>query len=290
VDVPVCLAYTQVYATIKANARTDLSSNHDGRNGDFPSLKLEELSCVTISSGCVLRSEMALRHAFATLAILLGQWQSLAAQAHTAPMLEIHVDTPKWMNGCLDLTVERVNISTQTIYVPEWGRVTFLLSTKLIHDDPSRKDDEFWLPFFGLSDIVTFEADPLAAGSKTTDHFCLPETFAVVNQQRKTRRQVEVRARVKIVASYFPTEQDWRTNKSEQEKHMPTSWRSPSASLEMLLPCLPRSECVDCNASPLITEGEGVVIPDVFQFHKDWNDRGKTLAEALYRTYPACKN
>lgn len=233
---------------------------------------------------------MALRHALATLAILLGQCQSLVAQAHTAPMLEIHVGTPKWVNGCLDLTVERVNVSTQTIYVPEWDRVTFLLSTKLIHNDPSRKDDEFWLPFYGLSDIVTFEADQLAAGSKTADHFCLPETSAVVNQQRKTRRHVEVRGRVKIVASYFPTEQDWRTNKAEQEKHMPTSWRSPYASLEILLPCLPRSEYVDCKTSPPITEGESVPIPDVFQFQKDWNERGKTLEDALYRKYPACKN
>jgi hypothetical protein len=63
---------------------------------------------------------MALKYALATLAILLGQWQSLVAQAHKAPMLEIRVDSPKWVNGCLDLTIERVNVSTQTIYIPDW--------------------------------------------------------------------------------------------------------------------------------------------------------------------------
>jgi hypothetical protein len=234
---------------------------------------------------------MALRRALATLAILLGQWQSLVAQAHTAPMLGIHVDAPRWVNECLDLTVERVNISTQTIYVPEWEGVIFLLSTKLIHNDPSRKDDEFWLPFYGLSDIVSFDAYQLAAGSKTTDHFCLPETSAVVNQQGKTRRQIEVRGQVKIVASYFPTEKDWRANKAEQEKQWPTLWRSPAASLEILVPCLPQSECVaDCRSPPPIIEGERFVVPDVFQFRKDWNERGKALADTLSRKYSACKN
>ena len=169
---------------------------------------------------------MALRHALAILAILLGQRETFA-QARTAPMLEVHVNTPTWVNGCLDLTVERVNTSSQTIYLPEWEGVYFLLSTKLIHNDPSKKDEDIWLPIYGLSDIVTFEARPFAAGSKTADHYCLPETSAVVNQQKKTRRQILVRGQVKIVASYFPTEDDWKTNKAEQEKHWPTLWRSP---------------------------------------------------------------
>jgi hypothetical protein len=234
---------------------------------------------------------MTLRLALATLAILFGQCGSLVAQAQTAPLLEIHVSTPKWVNGCLDLTVERANTSQQTIYLPEWEGVYFLLSTKLIHDDPSKKDGEVWLPIYGLSDIVTFDAHPLGAGSKTTDHFCLPETSAIVNQQHKTRRQVVVRGRVKIVASYFPTEEDWRTKKAEQEKHWPTLWPSPSASVEILLPCLPQSECVeDCKTPPLITEGERVEIPDVFAFQKDWNERGKTLADMLYGQHSACKN
>jgi len=233
---------------------------------------------------------MTLRHSLATLAFVLSQWQSIAAQAPPANMLEIRANTPTWVNGCLDLTVERVNVSTQTIYLPDWQGVIFWLSTKLIHHDPTRKAEEFWLVFYGLSDNVSYDAHQFAAGSKTTDHFCLPETFAVVNKAQKTRRQVVVRGRVKIVASYFPTEEDWRTNKAEQEKHWPTLWRSPSASLEIPLPCLPRPECVDCKAAPLITEGEGVVIPDVFRFDEDWNERGKALADSLYQQYPACKN
>jgi hypothetical protein len=234
---------------------------------------------------------MAPRRALATLAILLGQWQGLIAQAHAAPMLEIHVDTPKWVNGCLDLTVERVNISAQTLYLPEWEGVIFSLSTKLIHNDPSKKDQEIWEEFYGLSDIVYLDTYQLAAGSKTTDHFCLPETFAVVNQQGKTRRQVAVRGRLKIVASYFASEEDWRAYKAANEKPWPTSWRSPSASLEIPLPWSPQSEgTADCTASPPITEGERFVVPDVFQFYEDWNERGKALADTLSRKYSACKN
>jgi len=246
---------------------------------------------------------MALRHALANLAILLGQWRSLVAQAHIAPMLEIHAVAPKWVNGCLDLTVERVNISTQPIYVPEWEGIIFSLSTKLIHDDLRKKDQEFWQEFYGLSDIVYLDAYQLAAGSKTIDHACLPETFAVVNQQGKTRRQVAVRGRLKIAASYFATEEEWRKNKAEEEEQFSTRWHPPlekrlpgtgwrplQASLEISVPCLPQSECAaDCTTSPPIIEGERFVVPDVFQFYKDWNDRGKTSADALYRKYSACK-
>lgn len=206
-------------------------------------------------------------------------------------MLEIHVDTPKWVNGCLDLTVERINISAQTLYLPEWEGVVFSLSTKLIYDDPSKKDQEVWREFYGLSDIVHLDVYQLAAGSKTTGHFCLPETFAVVNQQGKTRRQVAVRGRLRILASYFASEEDWRAYKAENEKRWPTPWRSPSASLEIPLPWSPKFEgTADCTAPPPITEGERIVVPDVFRSYKDWNERGNALSDTLSRKYSACKN
>lgn len=246
---------------------------------------------------------MALRHILVTFAILLGQLQSLAAQAHPAPMLEIHADTPTWMNGCLNLTVERINVSKQTIYLPDWDRIVFFLSTNLTHHDPSRKNEEFWLVFYGISDIVSFDANQLAAGSKTTDHFCLPDKFAVVNQREKTRRQIEVRGHVKIVASYFPTEEEWRKNKAEEEQQFSTQWRPPlekhrpgtgwfplQASVEILVPCLPQSECIaDCRIPPPVTDAEFVAVPDVFRSRKDWNDLGKTVTDALYGEYSACK-
>jgi hypothetical protein len=232
--------------------------------------------------------------------ILLGQCRGLIAQTHTSPMLEIHINAPKWANGCLDLTIERVNTSSQSIYLPEWEGLLILLSTKRIHDDhdPNKKDEDVWLPIRGLSDIVTFDAQPLAAGSGTIDHFCLPETSAVVNRQRETRRQVAVRGRIRIVGGYFPTEEEWRAYKAQREQMLdlphekwPTALLRPrEASSEMLLPCLPQSECVaDCRASPLISEGEQIIVPDVYEFHKDWNDRGKTLAVALDRLYSACR-
>jgi hypothetical protein len=234
---------------------------------------------------------MARRDALAILAILLSHCHSLVAQAQTTPMLEIRVTTPRWVNGCLDLTVERVNTSAQTIYLPEWEAVLFLLSTRLIHDDPSKKDFDVWLPIYGLSDIVSYDAHPFAAGSKTADHFCLPETSAVVNEQRKTRRQVEVRGDIKVVASYFPTEEDWKAKKTEKEKEWPTAWPPPAAMLEIVVPCSPQSQCAtECKAPPPITEGEKVVVPDIFEFHKDWNERGKMLADTLSRQYSACKN
>jgi len=220
-------------------------------------------------------------------------------------MLEIQVNTPKWVKGCLGLTVDRINISAQTLYLPVWEGVIFSLSTKMIHNDPSKKDQEMiWQGFYGLSDIVYLDAYQLAAGSKTTDHICLPETFAVVNQRGKTRRQVAVRGRLKIVASYFPTEAAWRNNKAEEEeqfstrwhppleKHRPgTGWRPLQASLEIPLPCSPQSECpADCTTPPPITDGEFFAVPDVFQFHKDWNERGKALADTLSRKDSACKN
>jgi hypothetical protein len=92
---------------------------------------------------------MPRRHALATLTILFSLWHAFVAQGQTAPLLEIHTNTPKWANGCLDLTVERLNTSPQTIYLPEWEGVLFLLFTKRIHTDPSKKDDDVLLPVYG---------------------------------------------------------------------------------------------------------------------------------------------
>ena len=215
-----------------------------------------------------------------------------ALQPTTAPMLEIHVNTSKWVNGCLELTIERVNTSSQAIYIPEWEGTLFFLSTNLIHNNTSKKNEDVWLPIYGLSDMVNFDAHPLGAGAKITDHFCLPETSAVVNEQRKTRRQVALRGHVKIVASYFPNQEDWKSKKAEKETQLPTPWPPPSASLLIGVPCSPQSQCAtDCKAPPVIMEGERTVIPDVYEFHKNWNDRGKTLADALSRQYPPlCKD
>ena len=212
-------------------------------------------------------------------------------------MLEIHINTPKWADGCLALTVERVNTSPQTIYIFERGGLLILLSAKRIHDDPKKKPADVWLPIYGLSDIATFDADPLAPGSRTIDHLCLPETFAVVSQEKKTRRQVAVRVQVQIVEYYFPTEGDWRASEAQREQmlHQPdkrptTLRRTQNTALEMLLPCLPRSACAaECTTPPLIVESEKTIVPDVYQLDKDWNDRGTMLAETLDQTHSACE-
>jgi hypothetical protein len=233
---------------------------------------------------------MALRYAFATLAILFIQSHTFAAQTPASQMLEIHVNTPTWLNGCLDLTIERVNVSSQTIYLSDWDSFSFSLSARQIHNDRKNEDRDVWLLFYGPNDRVDPDAREFPAGSRTTDHFCLPETFSVVNKQQKTRRQVEVRGRVKIAASYFPTEEEWKASRAEQEKHMPTPWRSPSASVEMIVPCLPQSECVmNCKTAVPIIEGESIVVPDVFRSYKDWNDRGNALSITLDLQHPPCK-
>ncbi len=223
--------------------------------------------------------------------------QSLVAQTHPTPTLEIHIGIPVWTNGCLDLTVERVNTSSQTIYLPQWEGLLILLSTKRMHDDPSKTDEDVWLPIYGLSDNVSFDAQPVAAGSRATNRLCLPGTSAVVNPQKETRRQITVRGHLQIVAGYFSTEEDWRAYKTQREQMLglphekwPTNLLRPwEVSSEILLPCSPTTECgASCNASPLITEGEQAVVPDVYRLRKDWNDRGEALGETLDRLYPAC--
>ena len=233
-----------------------------------------------------------------TILILFGLFPSVIAQTETATMLEIHTNTPKWANGCLDLTVERVNASRQAIYIPERNGLLISLATKRIHDDPNKQHEDVWVPIFGLSDIVSFDAHSLAAGARTTDHFCLPATSAVIDRQKKTRRQVPVRGRVQILAGYFPTEADWRAFKAQREqmfavpqKKWPTVLlRAEEASLEVPLPCPPQPECpADCMTSPLITEGEQTVVPDIYKFYEDWNERGRTLLEELDRSFSGCR-
>jgi hypothetical protein len=57
------------------------------------------------------------------------------------------------------------------------------------------------------------------------------------------------------------------------------------------LPWSPKFEgTADCTNAPPIAEGERVMIPDVYDFYKDWNERGKSLADTPSRKYSACKN
>jgi len=156
--------------------------------------------------------------AVTTIAALLTPCRFSSGQAPPTSMLGVRiVAAPRWVNGCLQLTVERVNITSKPIYVPNRGLFAWS-STKLLQTSSKTEAKNRWVLIHGGSDVADFEANFLPAHASIKDALFLPQTFAVVDMRRETRRQIVVRGLLKIEALYFRTEEEWTTNKTQHEE------------------------------------------------------------------------
>src|SRR5215469_3891882 len=71
------------------------------------------------------------------------------------------------------------------------------------HYDPAKKDENVSLLSLGIERYCRLRCRRVSSRFEAADHFCLPATSAVVNQQEKTRRHIEDRGHIKIVAICF---------------------------------------------------------------------------------------
>jgi hypothetical protein len=132
--------------------------------------------------------------------------------------LEIQITKPlQWQNGCLLVSMDRVNRSKGTLFLPLMG--LYISSSAIeVGEDARNSGEPEWMVIYGLSDIIDWDATPIAAGERVHDEHCLSPSVAVVNLDKKTHRQIPLRGTLKIDASYFLTESDWRENKSMHEE------------------------------------------------------------------------
>ena len=207
--------------------------------------------------------------------------------------LEIRISPLRWEKACLILGLDLLNHSTVPIFLTEMGPY-FDVALDVSKDDSSNDDVLKWVNVWGVSDILSWDAEPLAPNSPSHKNFCIGEKVWVVNQKKETRREIPVRGKMRVSVSYFPTEEVWKKNKTWHYDHQLNPWNPPediapmSSTVTFDIPC-PNATCKqDCVRSPLGFQGEGRAVPDVFFIDPDWNRRGEVLTSELNRKYPLC--
>lgn len=130
-----------------------------------------------------------------------------------------------------------------------------------------------------------------------TDLFLI--SIWVVNLDKKTRREIPVRGKLRIGVAYFVSEDAWKRNRQWYKD--PPSYLDPEpphdlaqdltpkhTSVFAAIPCSD-SECeADCAKPPKGVAGESRAVPDVYFIAPDWNVRGKLLTDELTGKFPTC--
>jgi hypothetical protein len=203
--------------------------------------------------------------------------------------LEVRFAGPlRWENDCLRGTLDIANNSSGPLFLTRMGPY-FDIALDVSKDEPTHGDELEWVNIYGATDIVIIQADSLAAGSTVHRDFCFQPTVWVVDMNRKTRREIPVRGRLRVDVSYFASEADWKRYKDSSGREREQLQISPLWSKSFAeIPC-PKSTCdSDCKRPPVGIHGERRMVPDVGRNFPDMNTRGKDLTEELSRKSPPC--
>src|SRR6266699_4240372 len=139
--------------------------------------------------------------------------------------LKVRITRPLlWKNGCLQVSIDRVNRSSNPLFLPAMGLYIASSATLAVTMSRERHKVE-WFLVYGASDVLIISAAPLAPGGTEHDDTCVGPTFAVTNTKKKTRREVPLRGKLRIYAYYYLSKQDWLAHKSQSEE---TSRTAPS--------------------------------------------------------------
>jgi hypothetical protein len=218
------------------------------------------------------------------------------AQVDQTPPLEVRVTKPlQWMNGCLSVSIDRINRSDATLYLPVRG-IYLDSSITRSPNEPKEHDEQNWINLYGVFDIVSFDATPLLPGTTRHDEICyIRPTVLVTNLKEKTIRRIPIRGKLRIDAYYFLTKEDWLTNKTQ---HYGTSQVPPDelaktghlepqvTTAEATIPCYDTGCRPGCDNPPVVLDGERV-----FLFNPSepaWEARGKTIDKKLAHKSPSC--
>jgi len=212
--------------------------------------------------------------------------------------LELRLTEPlTWKSGCLRVQIDLVNRSEMPLFLPAYG-VYIDSSTRVLSSVAEKNGSEEWQNVHGFSDnLRLLDAKPLAAGASVHENYCVGPNVAVVKLQTETRRELPLRGRLKMSASYYLSDPNPTTNQMESRRRSSSRGTWPTvvppqpqiSTLMVSIPC-PDGGCPKgCEGPPLILEGEGVIVPDVFLYEPGWIERGKVVDEELNRLFPCSK-
>ncbi len=216
---------------------------------------------------------------------------------HSAELLSIRLSTPPhWEKGCLSLRLERKNIASFPLYIPLQG-LDIYMSASQVPDLAEGKEQESWVPVYGISDLLVLEANPLGPGATIGDEICLSPTVGVASREKRSHRLIPLRGRLRIDASYYMSQENWRSNMATfaQKLHTPADqWdKIPSHPPETTttlaaIPCHEIGCSTACQSPPPVVRDENLLIPDVVQDNPAWIASGKALGLELAAKSPTC--
>jgi len=212
--------------------------------------------------------------------------------------LEIRVtEPPHWKNGCLKGTIERVNHSTDPIFLPVSNGLFVEVSVLERSHDFASSESERWLPAYGPTDAIILDVIRLAPGEAKRNHFCVGPTISISSMQKKTRREIPLRGRLRFRASYYASLEEWQISKAQRQNLVQSpldksktsdTHNIKSATLEMPIPCSKAACAPGCNTPPIILDDEKVWVPDVMRNDEAYNTRGRALNEEMAKQFPQC--
>jgi hypothetical protein len=225
--------------------------------------------------------------------------QETPLQKETLTPLELRLTAPpRWEKGCLLVALDRINHSSVPIFLTEMGPYFYIaLDVSTGETNPSEAIE--WVNIHGISDIRSLEAVSLAPGATVHNEFCFSPAVWIVNLKKKTRREIPVRGKMRVDASYFSTEESWKKNKEwdinppaylepGKPHDVPTSIAAKWVRIFAAIPCSDTTCKAGCVKPPMGLHGEVRPVPDVFSATPEWNDRGKVVTDELAHKAPPC--
>ena len=240
-----------------------------GNPSNLPGIVCETILASTVSNHVGAVSLMRFVYQAELLSLLLvslacGQESAKQTGQPGPPPLELKLTkSPLWKGNCLELSVQRTNLSKSSIFLDatyEGIRVYSSVSdaTNTLGQGPG----EAWMLVYGWTDVVS-EPIELAPGARRQNTLCIAEAFPVKETGKEILRQVRVQGKLRIVAGYeIPT---WRTIDQPQGKGRRTyvrmadnsnHWTFGEVVLGIPIPCPNGIGPSDCLSPRQIFPGE----------------------------------
>jgi hypothetical protein len=170
---------------------------------------------------------------------------------------------PQWKGNCLQLSVQRKNLSKSSIFLDAMYEGIKVYSSvsdgiKILGQDSG----ETWMLVYGWTDVVS-EPIELLPEARRQNTLCIAETFPVKETGKETLRQVRVRGKIRIVAGYeIPVwtivDQSRGTGRRSYVRVVDKSsrWTLRETALEIPVPCASGVGTSDCLSPSQIFPGE----------------------------------
>jgi hypothetical protein len=185
------------------------------------------------------------------------------SQSGPAPLELKLTKGPLWKGNCLELSVQRTNLSKFSIFLDAANEgITVYSSVSDATNTLGHGSGEAWMLVCGWTDVAS-EQIKLVPGARRQNTLCIAETFPVKETGEQILRQVRVQGKLRIVAGYeIPT---WRMIDQQQGKGRRTyvrmadnsnHWPLGEVVVEIPIPCPNGIGTFDCLSPPQIFPGE----------------------------------